>query len=302
MDISPRYTGSEWQIWADQLLQRHYGPGGYQKVPDKDQGDAGIEGFTIDKGHAYQAYGPEEPLTTTERYKKHSAKITRDINKFINNRSILKDIFGHVVITKWILLVPFYDSKKIVTHASKKTQEVLAANLPYVSKDFRVVIEDENAFSVERNILLSNSFGQIAVRPKEAEEQLGSWSKDNNNLVMKIDDKASRLPTLISDDAQLNFRNQIIKRYLEGQNLLEEIRKYPTTYETITRIKSEKERHLEMEMLLSTKGNNRLLIDTLDTIKKAIELESSNIVSSTIEGIAWECISDWIIRCPLDFK
>lgn len=61
MDELP-LSGNDWQEWVDKLLQRHYGPGEYQKVPDKDKGDAGIEGFTVNSGHAYQAYGPEEPL------------------------------------------------------------------------------------------------------------------------------------------------------------------------------------------------------------------------------------------------
>ena len=84
-----RLTGTQWQDWADMLLQRHYGSGGYQKIPDKVKGDAGIEGFSM-SGCAYQVYGPEEPLSTSERYEKHRNKITRDINKFIKKRNLLQ--------------------------------------------------------------------------------------------------------------------------------------------------------------------------------------------------------------------
>src|SRR5437588_2907309 len=137
----PRLCGEEWQNWANKLLTCHYGPTNYQKVPDNDRGDSGIEGFTITEGHAYQAYGCEgEPLKTADRYEKHRDKVTEDINKFIQNQAILSKIFGLVKITRWVLFVPYFDSKEIVIHASKKTTEVLDAKLPYVSDTFRVSV------------------------------------------------------------------------------------------------------------------------------------------------------------------
>lgn len=125
MDNSPRLAGELWQDWANQLLLRRYGLGEYVPVPDKDRGDAGIEGFTL-SGYAYQAYGPEdEPLSTNERYEKHRTKMTTDIKKFIDNRVALGQILGKTRISRWILLVPQCDSKEIIKHANKKTQEVI---------------------------------------------------------------------------------------------------------------------------------------------------------------------------------
>lgn len=72
----PRLSGEEWQDWANKLLTCHYGPTEYQRVPDNDRGDAGIEGFTLSNGHAYQAYGCEEPLSTSERHAKQRDKMT----------------------------------------------------------------------------------------------------------------------------------------------------------------------------------------------------------------------------------
>ena len=80
-----RLSGEEWQGWANQLLTQRYGPAEYQKVPDNMRGDAGIEGFTLNAGHAYQAYGCEEPISAAERYEKQRDKMTRDINKFVAN-------------------------------------------------------------------------------------------------------------------------------------------------------------------------------------------------------------------------
>lgn len=177
-------SGVEWQNWADMLLQKHYGPGDYQKVPDKVQGDAGIEGYSISSGCAYQVYGPEEPLSTDERYEKYRNKITRDINKFINKHSLLEQIFGNIRIRRWILLVPSFDDKRIIEHATKKTKEVFAAKLPYVAQDFRVLIQDKKAFSVEEEQLINAKLSKLRISTNEIEKHdIDKWVDKNDNLV-----------------------------------------------------------------------------------------------------------------------
>ena len=63
----PRLCGEDWQEWANKILAVHYGPTEYQQIPDHHRGDAGLEGFTRTDGHAYQAYGCEEPISTPDR-------------------------------------------------------------------------------------------------------------------------------------------------------------------------------------------------------------------------------------------
>src|SRR4051794_1549092 len=111
-----RLSGNDWQDWADQLLTRRYGPAQYQKIPAKDSGDAGIEGYSL-SGHAYQCYGCEEPVSTEERYNKQRDKMTDDLGKFVKNNTKLQGLLGTVAISRWCLFVPYFDSKKIVVHA-----------------------------------------------------------------------------------------------------------------------------------------------------------------------------------------
>ena len=301
MDISPRLEGDEWQIWADKLLKLHYGPGEYQSVPDTDRGDAGIEGFTISTGHAYQAYGPEgEPLSVPVRFERHRNKITTDINKFINNKQLFEKIFGNTKISRWILLVPVSSSKEILKHASKKTEEVLTANLPYVTKDFRVFIEDESFFSIERDKLLNANVGAIHLaEPDICEEDMMGWIDKNDTLVATIDDKLSRLPNLTTVNDRTNLRNQIIKAYLNGQNTLNELRDYPIAYEKFCKLKSHKERYLSLETIAITDTSNILKSTFNDLQETAMKIPGAS--DELVETLAWEAISDWLIRCPLDF-
>lgn len=303
MDDSPRLSGEEWQLWADRLLKRHYGPGEYQTVPDNQKGDAGIEGFTISSGHAYQAYGPEEPLTTDQRLKKHQKKMSDDIRKFIQNRDTLAAILGDVKIRRWILLVPYFDSKQIVGHAAKKTEEVIAANLSYVHNDtFRVMIEDEETFIVERDQLLNANLTTLSVVSEQMMPgAIADWADEHDALVRTLDEKTRRLPTLHDDRARRTFRDLIIKHFLEGQNSLEELRKYPTIYEKIRRAKSERERYLATEVMLATGSVSEILRAVLEDTREVVKSEVLNMSVNTLDAVAWEAVADWLIRCPLDF-
>ena len=230
----PRLSGEEWQRWANQLLTLHYGPTEYQKVPDNDRGDAGIEGFTFVSGHAFQVYGCEEPLSTSARYEAQRDKITTDIGKFIGNRVVLQRIFGSVRITRWALFVPFFDSKNLVGHASKKTTEVIDAKLPYVADAFRVIICQEDDFHIERDQLLNASSNRLWVQADAAStDQVSQWLTSNVGLAETLEDKLRRLPTLQNEQTRQTFQERVLAWYLEGQAILEALRKYPEVYEKV---------------------------------------------------------------------
>ena len=302
MEISSRLSGNEWQIFADKLLQRHYGPTEYQKIPDRDRGDAGIEGFTISHGHAYQIYGPVEPLSTRERYEKLRTKMTNDTRKFRRNHELLKKIFGDVKITRWALLVPYYDSKEIVLHATKKTKEIIDADLPYVSPDFHVSIVDEEAFAVEREELISNGIEDISITgPAIDQDQVREWVDENDSLVINVEDKIGRIASLETDEERRAFRDHIIQLYLDGQNILDELRKYPNIYEGIWEIRSQKERYLGIKTMVSSGTNMDIFRECLVDIEQAVKSEVRGIAPTTTEAIVFGTVSDWMIQCPLDF-
>ena len=303
MDSSPRLVGREWQAWSDRLLERRYGPAEYQKVPDRLQGDAGIEGFTISDGHAYQAYGPEEPLATEERYEKHRTKITNDIRKFIVNTKKLAPIFGDVKISRWTLLVPFFDDKKIVSHAAKKTQEVIDADLPYVDAEkFRVMVEHEEAFAIERDALISADLAEIEITPEPLSDlELADWADRNDELVASADAKIALLPTIRTQQARREFRDDIVKHHREGQAVLEELRKHPSAYEAIRKAKSEQERYLKSRGALAEGSPSNIFYEALDRIQDVVKDNVRGVSTYTIERVAWEVVSDWLLRCPLNF-
>lgn len=296
-----RLSGEEWQAFADQLLVRRYGPAQYQKIPAKDSGDAGIEGFTL-CGHAYQAYGVVEPVTTKARYEKQRDKITTDIGKFIDNKSKLVALLGTLQLNRWCLFVPQFDSKDIVSHAAIKTAEVIAANLSYVANDFRVMVCEEDKFAVERDALINAGIAKFHVTPATASNQaIQEWAEENDNLVKQLDQKISRLSTCGTQAKRRSLRDQLLKHFLEGQNLLEELRKCPAVWEQIDKAKRAQEEFLATECMVATGSAAQILQDALKAIKAAVAKAAVGISDHNTNAMAWEAVADWLLRCPLDF-
>lgn len=298
---SPRLSGEDWQHWANKLLTCHYGPTEYQTVQDNDKGDAGIEGFTISDGHAYQAYGCEEPLSTTERFEKQRNKMTKDVGKFINNRKILEKIFGTVKITRWVLFVPYCDSKEIVAHASKKTAEVLAAQLPYVSSDFRIKVCEEDDFPIARDQLINAAIKALQIHADPATpENVTEWASSNTGLAKTLDDKLKKLPTISSDDHRREFHEKVLKWYLEGQTIMDALRKYHDVFEKVLKAKSHRENYLFMA---TVSGNTpqEILTSSIQELQGTLQKQVRELHSISSEALAFGTVADWLLRCPLDF-
>ncbi|KRB15851.1 hypothetical protein [Achromobacter sp. Root170] len=297
-----RLVGADWEEWANRLLSHHYGPTEYQRVPSKDRGDAGIEGFCIANCLAFQCYGCDEPISVQERYDKQRDKMTEDLTKFIQNKIVLQRLFRpSLKIKRWILFVPLFDSKEIVAHAAKKTKEILSAALPYVDTTFRVMVVQESSYSVAREQLLSTApqglrFNQSPI----TEEEVDAWSTSNDKLVDVLKTKLARLP-MIKNEAQLDaFVGRVLKWYLMGQELLEQLRKYPDVYEKVIATKSHREEFLALSCLDGIAANARLN-EVVADFKNDLQAEAGELHTFTAQHLATEAVADWLMRCPLDF-
>lgn len=296
-----RLQGEDWQEWGNQLLTQHYGPTEYVRVPDQQKGDAGIEGFTLVEGHVYQAYGCEEPLTTAQRYGKQRDKMTRDIKKFIENDSVLAGLFGPTKITRWLLFVPYCDSKDLVDHANKKTEEVVAAKLSYVGDGFRVKVCDEDDFKTARAALLAQAESTIQLAVDDTTpEQIADWVQENDELVTNLDRKISKLPSLTTEAARHAFRDRVLRWYMEGQEMLTALRKYPATFERVVKAKSHRENYLA-SLAINAATPAAQFQSALDQLLATYGECVKEVSNLSAESLAHEAVADWLVRCPLDF-
>lgn len=299
LEITGCMSGKEWENWATQLLLKHYGADEYQIVPDQQQGDAGIEGFTRTQGYAYQMYGPEGSLTTSLRYKKLRTKMTNDIKKFCTNQDLLAEIFGSVTIHRWFLFTPFFDSKDILKHASKKTEEVLSHNLPYVSDDFQIGVLSRDNFRTEEDQLFSSNTRLSLSEEFFDDSLLNDWENTNQELNKTLERKITSLACFVSLDKQ-RFKKEILRSYIQGQVAVEELQQYPTLYAQYYSLKTAYESHLYSQAIFSS-NPTKYLKECLDGFECKLKEDLRSISSNAVTTLAWEAISDWLISCPLDF-
>ncbi len=294
-------TGDDWQDWANKLLCCHYGPTEYQTIPDGDRGDAGLEGFTRTEGHAYQAYGCEEPVSRKERFEKQRDKMTQDINKFINNRTTLQRLLGTVKVTRWALLVPHYDSKEIVSHASSKTTEVRGHNLPYVATSFQVCVCEEVSFVEARDRLINVRARtlEVTTTPPTA-AQIAAWAAANEEPSAILTEKLRRLPTLHTNTARRDFHNKLLDWYLRGRDVLDALRQHPDVFVKVSKAKSHHETYLAAAIATGSAPQD-LLMSSINDLRQTLEKEVRELHVFSSSSLAHEAVADWLLRCPLDF-
>lgn len=293
------WSPDDWQLAVNLWLTARYGLGNFQKVPDRHVGDFGIEGFSTD-GNAYQSYAPEALTTAKDLYEKQRDKMTADINKFCKNSNDLVKMFGDMKIANWLLVVPVFDSAKLVQHAATKTKEVRDLNLSYVTVDFRVGIVDEQTFEAEKAKLVTIGAHKIEVdTPAPPEEVVDAWSQQNPQFLVTAREKVANV---IPPPKQEPFVQQLARLYVRGETTLQTLdAKYPALANSARRLKSQREQTLEAESLLGATVANARLQQTIDSFEQHLFENVPGMSRDVAKQLAWEAAADWIFRCPLNF-
>jgi hypothetical protein len=304
-EIVKLWDPNEWEEYIKSLLRLYYGPGQFVEVPAKHGGDFGIEGFGRNDGCAYQCYAAELPLSTEQLYTKQRNKVTIDLGKFASNKSELVKLFGTTKISRWILAAPLFESAKLVQHLAKKTKEIRAKNLPYVAADFEVCIETDDMFAVERHKLMNLGLSKLDIPVKNPQDnELTTWQGNNPKLIETLDEKLMVLLGKEHDPKDLAYlRNDIVRKYLQGQNLLQDLHDhYPDFYEIARRRKDGREASLATTMLLSSAPPNVLFNQVLEQFIAELNGSMPSLDKRSSEVIGWEAVADWLVKCPLRFR
>lgn len=302
MEISPNkvWERNEWEEHVNDLLRIKHGQENYVPIPDRHNGDAGIEGFSF-CGNAYQAFCPEELCTMAELYEKQRDKMTADINKFIENKdSVLSKIFGSTKIRRWILAVPNHLSKHLNAHAAVKTAEVLGASLSYVdNSDFHVLVWDRSTFKTEEAELLDQGIRVLRLERKAISDgDITAFQTDKSEFVSNVDVKLTKLKPA-SPLQIVKARDVMLKQAIYAQNMLGDLKQdYPEYHSQITSGVMEREEKLHLEYFeAQQKSPAQQVVALKDVLAKKSKLHDDN-----LDCIASGTVADWLMRCNLDFE
>ncbi|MBD2806409.1 hypothetical protein ABLB84_13900 [Xenorhabdus szentirmaii] len=304
MDISPSkiWTPKEWESYANDLLRIRYRhlKDDYIPIPDQDRGDGGIEGFSLD-GYVYQMYCPQDVTTISSLYDKQRIKMTDDINKFISNKTKMKGFFGDLKIKRWVLVVPEHKTKDLVTHATKKTAEVKAANLDYVDNDhFRVLVWDQEEFKAEEAELLAAGMAVLRLEPISVQaRQIEDYQSETPEFSKNMTGKLSKLSN--NPGAVRKGQETLTKSAIVSQNMMSELKQeYGEYYEQITSTAVKRAEQLDIEALDAEPETQKIRYQ-IGTLKEQLQ-KNCKLHTDNLDTISTGIVADWLMNCTLDFE
>lgn len=284
------------------LLQKRYAAANshsLQLVPDRHQGDLGIEAFSHD-GVAYQCYAAEEPCSVSERYEKQRNKLTGDLGKFQKNQTAFATMLGTVVIHRYVFMVHQHDSRKLIEHATTKAQEVRAWGLPFIASSFSIVIETDDDYANERAAV--HAIPQPLVGDLDLTgEQLESWAIQNQGLRGTALTKLSKLSD--SQATREGVLEALTTQYLRGENALERLRTInPEVHRAVLSATAAQENLLVLEYPPAQNSTQVKLAEIAKDFAAKLAGDFPVLNTQLATTLAWSAVGDWLMRCPLDFE
>ena len=300
------WKGDEWQAFALQLVQRRHGPENVQVVPDAVAGDAGLEFFTT-SGCLYQCYAPEETSDVAKAASAMKSKAGRDLPKLVKYKDKIELILCGVAATRWILLCPFLDNKEVVADVRKRGLAIKGQGLTFLAPDFEALCHSQDDFVGELEQLKALSLGpplRIDMPTPSDVSAAGETSigTGETSIGTRIDEKLARAYGSAATGTQIALRRDAyVKAHLYRENALDQLRQnhsvlWERAFQTL---EAEETRLIAVGASFTLPAEQ--LQDSTKRIEESLMKALPTLSNGVVTHIALGTVSDWLIRCPLDF-
>ena len=290
----------EWESFALSLLQERHGHLEVQRVPATHRGDLGIDFYCTSASVIYQCFAVEEPVDISTRAKRQKDKITTDLKKVVDSPAVVAKLFHGVPLTKWVLLVPLQDSKDVNLHCAKKTLDMRALNLSHFDATFEVCVHDQGYFPGGALKSAMSALTNVNLKVEApTQKQLAAWRAGSPDLLVNATTKLSKRAAPGSvHDAVVNC----VEVFLSGNALLDALRtSAPDLHEKVASAIATQSKRLGFVGPTGGPIANNIISNELDTLTSAIKGAAPTLSDDNAQQIALGTLSDWIMRCPLDF-
>lgn len=294
------WNPDDWESFSLSLLQHRHGILNVHKIPAAHQGDFGIDYYCTKAAVAYQCYAVEEPIDISTRAERQKKKITTDLRKIVANHVEITKLFLGLPIKHWILLAPNHDSKDVNLHCSKKTADMRKANCPALDVTFEVGIHDPSSFPKDAVALGISSVSSTRLSiPPPSQQELDAWIAGSTDLLANATRKLSKRTGV--DQVQEAVADAT-KSFLQGNALLDALRNgSPELHEKVMSAINSRARRLQFAGPQGGETAGAILHNELDSLISAMRSAAPSLSNENAEQIAYGAISEWIMRCPLDF-
>lgn len=298
MSIQRAWESGAWQNFALRLIRQRHGGQNVQVVPDTVQGDAGLECFTTD-GCLYQCYAPEQVSDVKKAASAMKAKGRRDLSKLNGNKQKVESLLNGLKAKRWILVCPFLDDKEVVASIRDKGSEIRSLGLSFLDGDFEALVQSQMDFDAEIEQLRLESLGPslAIVSPTDEEVRLRSETEVSRRIGEKL---LRAFPRRSAEILESQYQGYV-KAHLRRENALDSLkRNQPILWEKSVKCLDAEEDRL---VALGASGGiaSEQLRESVSRLEAALKSDLPNLESSVITTIALGTVSEWLMRCPLDF-
>lgn len=290
----PQFEGTEWEDFCREALARKY-DASWQKIPAKNRGDWGLEGFVRGRGVVVQCYA-DDSVSNADRTRKQKGKLTSDVPKMHKYREALQLRLSMVVRT-YVFLVPSFDDKDLLEHADAKAAMVRGWGLSWIDPAFEIAIHDFDFLREEFRALRGGLRTVLDLGdPRPAPD-----TPSGGPLVANLERKLSAIPRLAGDESQVRgWRDFMLSDFIRGSGLLLRLDdRSPTYFDRITELIDGREHRLARRAHASEPLDD--LNELTGELADAIHREVDAIADADVEAIAGAVVADWLMRCPLEY-
>lgn len=306
--------GNAWEKLCNSCYKMRYKNESYTEIPASYEGDAGIEGFTIN-GIVTQCYAPEREYSDNELYSHLRKKMTDDINKLKqdNYRKRLERM-GVPPIHEWHFVIPFYKDARILEHAETKRKEVLMAKkenpdkFTHIAEDFRIFIKCAEDYRVEITRLIRNTLTDVKLNIAILHTAQPDWDKCDSVKVENIKRKVKSIMGKIDGSKKKDYEdvvNMYIQSYIKGIQILEELRlSCPEVYEDVFCLEQSYRKQVEIRTKMNTNFsiNSALFNEILSDFEKHLRQDCAYLTEASIMELKIDIVSAWLADCSMQFR
>lgn len=273
----------------------------WQAIPDRTQGDWGIEGFVRPNGMLLQSYSTET-RTPAERSQAQKGKLTADVQKLKKNADEIKTAIGDLVVHSYLFLVPSCDDKAVVTHAATKAELVRGWGLDWIAADFHISVQEFDYVAVEWDILHGAAARPIALAPLELSSEFAlSDVVPNTELLLNLERKLRASPALAQNDAKRNeWERRLVIHHAKAEHLKSQLgTKAPELADRVQAVQDLFESGLVRREFAVEPVND--LSSLGDSLRDTIRQDVRSLSRADADELAFGAVADWLLRCPLEY-
>lgn len=295
-----QWNPDDWEEFAQSLLQGRHGVLNLHKIPAGHVGDFGIDYYCTYDQVVYQCYAVQEPVDVAVRADRQKTKITTDLKKLVDGATDVSKLMLGKPVKKWVLLVPNHDSKNVNLHCAKKTADLRKKSLPLLDPDFEVCVHDQGHFPGKALQDAMSALANLSLTVNTpTQEELKSWEAGSADLLANATIKLAK--RVVGADVGTAVA-QGVEAFLKGNALIDSLRSNaPDLHEKVAAAIQYRAQLLNFAGPQGGPRATSILHTEIENLTNAIRASAPSLSLGNAQDIALGTISEWIMRCPLDF-